>query len=266
MYLILVNPEAGNNIYKRIENKFKRLLEHENIKYRIVLIEDLADIPELIKTNYKETYKAVIAMGGNATVNATINALANADIPLGIIPTSRTNFLAQHLGLKNWMQAVKALSSPTLQKSRVGKIGRHYFIGEVQITSRSNILMDYINETNPIKKFMGLTKTKKEVPNVKTVLALDDELVMSGVIEKMTISLNGVNGTKKLKVETFIKDNPLKANSLFHGDNIAIVSKTKMPVIMGNETVAHTPVEIKGISKYINLLVPSQKLTEESKV
>jgi diacylglycerol kinase family enzyme len=265
MYLILVNPEAGNHIYKRIEGKFKRLLENESIKSRIVMIEDLADIPELIKRNYKETDAAVIAMGGNATVNATINALANEDIPFGIIPTSKTNFLARHLGIKNWMQAVRVLASPVLQKSRVGKIGRHYFIGKIQIASRNNLLLDYINETNPIKKFMGLGRAKQENPTVETVLALDDELVMSGVVEKMTITLNGVNGTKKLKVETFSKDNPHKANSLFHGNSIAVASKTKMPVIVGNETVAHTPVEIKGVAKYINLLVPEHKLTEEAK-
>ena len=140
MYLILVNQEAGNHIYKRIEKKFKRLLDNENIKSRIVMIDDLAEIPELIKKNYKETDSAVIAMGGNATVNATINALANEDIPFGIIPTSKTNFLARHLGLKNWIQAVKVLSSPDLKKSRVGKIGRHYFIGEIQIASRNNLL------------------------------------------------------------------------------------------------------------------------------
>ena len=132
MYLILINPEAGNNIYKRIENKFKRLLDHENIKSKIILIEAVSDIPELINNNYKENYKSVVAMGANATVNATINALANADIPLGIIPTSRANYLAQHLGLKNCVQAVQALSSPTLHKYRVGKIGRHYFVGQVQ--------------------------------------------------------------------------------------------------------------------------------------
>ncbi|MDD5605855.1 MAG: acylglycerol kinase family protein [Patescibacteria group bacterium] len=264
MYLILVNPEAGNHAYKRIEKKFKRLLEIENIKARIVLVEDLAEIPELIRQHHRPSDQAVVAMGGNATVNATINALANQDIALGIIPISRTNFLARHLGFRNWIQAVKALAIPHLQKSRVGKVGQHYFIGEVQIASRHNLLADYINQVNPIKKFLGLNQPPtNESSDVETIVALDDDLVMSGTVEKMTISLNGVNGTKKLKVETFLKDNLNQAHSLMHGDIVAIASKTKMPVIMGNETIAHTPVEIKGVAKYINLVVPGEKLTEE---
>lgn len=264
MYLILINPEAGNHMYKRIENKFKRLLEREKIKYQIELIDDLANIPTLIHKHYKTSTVAVVAMGGNATVNATINALANEDIPLGIIPISKTNFLARDMGLKNWMQAVKVLASPALQKSRVGKIGRHYFIGEIEIASRHNLLVDYIAQSSPLMRFLGLGKVKDEAPSVATKVALDDTLVMSGVVERMTVTLNGVNGTKKLKVETFTKGNPTKVDSLFHSDSIAVASQTKMPVIVGNETIAHTPVEIKGIAKYIHLLVPQEKLTKES--
>lgn len=267
MYLFLVNPAAGNRQFQKIEKHMKRMLEKLEIKHRFVMINDLLDIPKLIEKNLRPSDQAVIVVGGNATVNNVINTLADQDVALGVVPMSRTNYLARSLGIKNWQQAVRLLKQPELKNSRLGKIGQHYFIGNVRVASRQNLLTTYFNRTSLWRKFLGLahsTKTLNE--GVTTQMIVDNEIKATGEAKSLDIILNGEHNEKRLKIQLIVGDAPSSDSTLLHGNNLKIESDRKMPVIMGNETVAHTPIEIVGLSKYIKLIIPKkeEKLTAKA--
>ena len=124
MYLLLVNPKAGNQRYRKLEHPLNNLLGQLEIKHKLVLIDDLANIQELLKQHVTAETKAVVVVGGNGTVNAAIDALADyTDMPLGIIPISKNNHLAQTLGIKNWRMGVKLLAEHEVRYLRLGRIG-----------------------------------------------------------------------------------------------------------------------------------------------
>ncbi|AKM84801.1 TPA: hypothetical protein DHW58_02740 [Patescibacteria group bacterium] len=257
MYLFLINPEAGNRRFARVEQQMHRLLKRYGVKYRFIMIDNLDRVAELIKQNLKSTDHGVVAVGGNATVNAVINALVGEDVPVGIIPMSKTNHLAYSLGLKRLPAAIKALAEHDLRSERLGKIGQHYFVGSVEVAARASLLTQYLRKTNPWLKFLGLAKPVTPEDGTPTLIELDDEVQVKSRAHRLQIQLNGVNNDKKLKLTLFASPNPDTA-SILHSDAVAIESDIKMPVIIGNETVAHTPVEIKGLTKYVRLIVPKE--------
>ena len=58
-------------------------------------------------------FDLVCAIGGDGTVNETINGLAGSDVPLAIIPTGTVNVLAMELGIPlDPPDAVKLLAAP----------------------------------------------------------------------------------------------------------------------------------------------------------
>ena len=265
MYFFLINPEAGHKRFFRIEKQMKKLLDRQAVKYRFVMIDNLANVPDIIQTNLRSSDQGVVAVGGNATVNAVINSLVGQDIPVGIIPMSRTNHLADSLGLKGLPTAIKALADYDLRLERLGKIGQHYFVGEAEVATRSNLLTQYLRKTNPWLKFLGLSRTTLPTEvGTKATIALDDDVLVRSKTHRLQVKLNGEHGDKKLKLTLFASPDPTEI-SILHSNSIAIEGETKMPVIIGNETVAHTPVEIKGLAKYIRLIVPKDNQLTASK-
>jgi len=267
MYLFLINPEAGNKQFRRVEKRITQMLDRLKIKYRFVVIDDLVDIPKLVSAHLRPSDRAVVAVGGNATVNGVINALANKDVALGIVPMSKVNYLAQSLGIKNWRQAIQLLAAPEFNSARLGKIGQHYFIGNIKVASRQNLLTTYLNKTSLWRRFLGPTHAPKALENsVTTQMTVDDEIRAAGEAKSLEVTLNGETHEKRLKIQFIVGDTPDNKQTLLHGNSLKIESDRRMPVIMGNETVAHTPIEVQGLSKYIKLIVPKKekKLTAKA--
>lgn len=70
----------------------------------------------------------VCAIGGDGTVNETINGLAGAEVPLAIVPTGTVNVLAMELGIPlDPPDAVKLLEVGTVSWIDLGLAGDRYF-------------------------------------------------------------------------------------------------------------------------------------------
>jgi len=265
MYLLLVNPEAGNKRFGKIKTRLLKTLERLAVKFSLVELPNLVDLHEVVSAHLKPSTTGIVVVGGNATVNTVINEVADQGVPLGIIPVGKTNYLAHSLGIKNWQIACRVLADPDTQARRLGKIGKHYFVGQLEILSHQNLLGKYLRKESFVKKFLGTSTVPRRTPSVNAEIKIDNELQIRGVLHKLSIKLNDERGSKKLRLE-LVTDSSKNVTKLW-GDEIEIEGDKKMPVLMGNETVAHTPVEIKGSSKYIDLLTLKKpvKLTKKSK-
>jgi len=70
----------------------------------------------------------VCVIGGDGTVNETINGLAGAEVPLAIVPTGTVNVLAMELGIPlEPPDAVKLLEVGTMSWIDLGLAGDRYF-------------------------------------------------------------------------------------------------------------------------------------------
>ncbi|MGD8583729.1 MAG: diacylglycerol kinase family lipid kinase [Chloroflexota bacterium] len=95
--LIVLNPVAGRTkatvVRQAIDRHFK-----EN-EWQITVHETKAGEPvgDIVGHQIESGLDVVIAAGGDGTVSAVINGMANRDVPLGILPTGTTNAIAQEL-------------------------------------------------------------------------------------------------------------------------------------------------------------------------
>jgi YegS/Rv2252/BmrU family lipid kinase len=97
--LLIINPISGtankNGLAERI---VKKLAEHE-IHVDIANTTCRGDATRLSHEGVASGYDAILACGGDGTVNETARALANTGVTMGIIPAGSGNGLARHIGI-----------------------------------------------------------------------------------------------------------------------------------------------------------------------
>lgn len=102
-YLFIINPSSGTSIGQHPEKISKAIENFVNArggKSRIIFTEGRGHATTLVADNIDtEKWKAVVAVGGDGTVNEVAKALVNRSTPLGILPLGSGNGLARHLGL-----------------------------------------------------------------------------------------------------------------------------------------------------------------------
>ena len=95
-------------------------------------------------------------------------------------------------------------------------------------------------------------------------LVLDQDVTVVGDIHRVGIELMDTTEPKRMRIEIVAhgEDNKI-SKSVLMADELTAESEKKMPVVIGDETIAHTPIEIRGMTKHIKMIVPrSAKLTE----
>jgi len=88
----------------------------------------VGDATRLAREAVEQGLDLVCAIGGDGTVNETINGLAGAEVPLAIVPTGTVNVLAMELGIPlDPPDAVKLLEVGTVSWIDLGLAGDRYF-------------------------------------------------------------------------------------------------------------------------------------------
>lgn len=114
---VLLNPVAGKGVAGKIEQLIKSSSLHDKYDVTITFTQYAGHATELAKQAVHNGYNAVIATGGDGTVNETGRGLVHTDVALGIIPTGSGNGLARHLGMSvNPVKAIRQLADAETEK------------------------------------------------------------------------------------------------------------------------------------------------------
>jgi len=105
--IFIVNPISGVGRQKDIEALINKYLDASLFDFSVVYTEKPGDATELSMNAVSQGLNAVIAVGGDGTVNEIAQGLVGTDVALGIIPTGSGNGLSRHLGIP--MNPKKAL-------------------------------------------------------------------------------------------------------------------------------------------------------------
>ena len=90
----------------------RELLDAEQFSPTVVVTEYAGHATQLAQQFALESYYAVVAVGGDGTVNEVANGLVGTDTALGIIPNGSGNGFARHLDISTRMnRAVEMLNS-----------------------------------------------------------------------------------------------------------------------------------------------------------
>ena len=97
--LFLINPKSGVHNKRYVPKLIDAYLNKELFDYAIAETQYIAHACELTKSAVQQGVDAVIAVGGDGTVNEVARALVGTDTALGIIPCGSGNGFARHLGI-----------------------------------------------------------------------------------------------------------------------------------------------------------------------
>lgn len=106
--IFIVNPFAGHGSKAKIPRLIEEMVNREKYDFDIVCTKHGGHAAELAGQAKEEGVDAVVAVGGDGTVNEVASSLIYSDIALGIIPGGSGNGLSMHLGIGR--NARKALS------------------------------------------------------------------------------------------------------------------------------------------------------------
>ena len=108
----IVNPISGTKAKNKIAKLIRELLDAEQFSPTVVVTEYAGHATQLAQQSALESYYAVVAVGGDGTVNEVANGLVGTDTALGIIPNGSGNGFARHLDISPRMnRAVEMLNS-----------------------------------------------------------------------------------------------------------------------------------------------------------
>jgi diacylglycerol kinase (ATP) len=128
--LIVYNPAAGQSpnlaaTLDRVANLWRGL----GWQVDIAATTAPGDATRKAEQAAKDGYNAVVAAGGDGTVNEVMNGLIGTDTALGTLPLGTVNIWAREMGLSmDMLKAAASLAKSDLTKIDVGMAGNRYFL------------------------------------------------------------------------------------------------------------------------------------------
>jgi diacylglycerol kinase family enzyme len=132
--LLVANPNAGS-VSKAIREVIVKALEAD-FKLEVADTRARNHAKELAEDAVDRDFDAVIAFGGDGTVNEVAQGLVHTDVALGVLPGGSTNVLARSLGIpRDPIEATAFLAHRLRSRSRrsihVGRVDERYFLFSV---------------------------------------------------------------------------------------------------------------------------------------
>lgn len=132
--MLIVNPTAGRERAKYHKDNLRRQLEAMFDTVETRLTSRSGDATAWAKEAALTGFEAVFCMGGDGTLNETINGLAQANEPIkfGFIPLGTVNDLARALSIPlHPEEAIDKLQHSKLVKVDIAKANDRYFVNTI---------------------------------------------------------------------------------------------------------------------------------------
>ena len=95
----IINPISGTQNKKKLPKQIQQLLDQEQWLPNIVFTERAGHATELAQQFARMGFDAVVAVGGDGTVNEVARGLRDTETAMGILPMGSGNGFARHLGI-----------------------------------------------------------------------------------------------------------------------------------------------------------------------
>lgn len=169
----IFNPQSGGGGFRRDVPLIFSALRGLGYTVEELQTDEPGEASRLAREAVAAGFDVVAAVGGDGTVNETINGLAGSDVSLAIIPTGTVNVLAMELGIPlDPPDAVKLLASGNISWIDLGLAGDRYF------GLMAGVGMDaaVVASLHPAMK-KALKEAAFAVQGVATYLTHDDPLI-----------------------------------------------------------------------------------------
>lgn len=127
-FAIIVNPAAGNCSLDHVE-EVCRAVRQEGHEADFRVSQYKGNCTELTRDALAEGVDAVVAAGGDGTVNEIANVMAGTGVPMAVFPRGSVNILAMEIGLQDTDRAVvECLLHGHPETVSLGRIDARYFV------------------------------------------------------------------------------------------------------------------------------------------
>jgi diacylglycerol kinase family enzyme len=127
MYFYLYDGFLQDKKYSKLLGEIEARLIDLSIQGKTARLHMLHNMKEMISDEIKRGAGTVVVLGDDKTVTKAINAIADLNITLGIIPIGENNILADYLGIPFGLLACDVLSKRVKEKIDVAKVNSNYF-------------------------------------------------------------------------------------------------------------------------------------------
>ena len=127
--LFLINPKSGVNSKRSLPELIVSTIDKERFDYSIMETKYVAHATELALQAVEQGVDAVVAVGGDGTVNEVARALVGSKTALGILPCGSGNGMARHIGIPlELKKAIEFINKAQITTVDYGKInGQPFF-------------------------------------------------------------------------------------------------------------------------------------------
>lgn len=131
---LIVNPSSGGEKAPGYLDLMKAQLSKMFEEVTVKETEKQGDAMQFAHEAANKGHEAVFCMGGDGTVNETVNGLASAgkNVSFGFVPLGTVNDLARAVGIPlEPEQAIEMLGSASFVNLDIGKVNDRYFVSNV---------------------------------------------------------------------------------------------------------------------------------------
>ena len=127
---VIVNASAGADDKHGLAKTLTETFRSAGIDGRVVLVRSGAEVGEAALRAVQERPQAIVAGGGDGTINAVAATLIGAAIPLGILPPGTLNHFAKDLHIPlDLAAAARNVIAGYVDKVDIGDVNDHIFLG-----------------------------------------------------------------------------------------------------------------------------------------
>lgn len=129
--LLIANPNAGS-VSPRVKQVIIKALSAD-FKLEVADTTRRSHASELARDAVDRDFDAVLALGGDGTINETTQGLVGTEVALGIVPGGSTNVMARALGVPlNPVEATAFVASRVISRTKrrvnAGRVNDRYFL------------------------------------------------------------------------------------------------------------------------------------------
>jgi diacylglycerol kinase family enzyme len=143
-FFIVFNPGAGNRDAATMEATIRGVLEQAGRRYDIWHVENPRQLPMLAQRVVdcaRQQQGAVVAAGGDGTINTVAQATLNSGCPFGVLPQGTFNYFSRTHGIPlDTTEATRALLEGTIQPVQVGLLNDRIFLVNASLGLYPNLL------------------------------------------------------------------------------------------------------------------------------
>jgi diacylglycerol kinase family enzyme len=130
---IVVNPAAGSAGGSDLEARLTGVFRDLGVEAAVHAAEQ-RHIAELIAREVRTGSSAIVAGGGDGTVNMVAGALVGKETPLGVLPLGTLNHFAKDLGIPLELEnAARTVAEGRIRRVDVGEVNGRFFVNNSSI-------------------------------------------------------------------------------------------------------------------------------------